>query len=85
MEQSFTGAESNIFAHLLISFTNGPVDQPGRSPALQAGGLGFKSRRVHKIFGKNFMYPSVSSGKLRFPCGPDGSITKTIDPLDAFV
>ena len=25
----------------------GPVDQPGRSPALQAGGLRFKSRRVH--------------------------------------
>jgi hypothetical protein len=25
----------------------GLVDQSGRSPALQAGGLGFKSRRVH--------------------------------------
>ena len=25
----------------------GPIDQPGRSPALQAGGRGFKSRWVH--------------------------------------
>ena len=53
----------------------GPVDQPGRSPALQAGGLGFKSRRVHKIFRtKKFRNPSRFSENSfhSFPCGPDG-------------
>ena len=34
----------------------GPVDQPGRSPALQAGGLGFKSRRVHHYFYEYFLW-----------------------------
>ena len=43
-------------------FMNGPVAQPGRASALQAGGLGFKtffraekkwtSRRVHTTFFK---------------------------------
>ena len=32
----------------------GPIDQPGRSPALQAGGLGFKSRSVHPFFWSQF-------------------------------
>jgi hypothetical protein len=29
---------------------HGPIDQLGRSPALQAGGHGFKSRWVHTSF-----------------------------------
>ena len=44
---------------IFIIFTSGPVAQPGRAPALQVGGRGFKSRRVHfvkitKYFGKKF-------------------------------
>ena len=53
-KQALENSDSRPYVPLSPLNYIGPVDQPGRSPALQAGGLGFKSRRVHHYFYEYF-------------------------------